>query len=245
MQAFVGVGTVTNIVAIMVGSLVGLALGNRLSVRTRDSVTDVLGLVTLVVGGTSLLPLMQPTLKNAVPAGAALIVVLLALLLGTILGSALRLEDRLNDLGEWARRKLGGRTHSGFAEGFVTATLIFCIGPLAILGSLSDGLGRGSEQLIVKSVLDGFASIAFASALGAGVMASIVPVAIYQGGITLAGFLLGDVLPAAQVDAITVTGGLILMGLALRLLDVKAVRVADMIPALAVAPVLVWVAGLL
>ncbi|HNV11077.1 MAG TPA: DUF554 domain-containing protein [Propionibacteriaceae bacterium] len=245
MQAFVGVGTVTNIVAIMVGSLVGLALGNRLSARTRDSVTDVLGLVTLVVGGTSLLPLMQPTLKNAVPAGAALIVVLLALLLGTILGSALRLEDRLNDLGEWARRKLGGRTHSGFAEGFVTATLIFCIGPLAILGSLSDGLGRGSEQLIVKSVLDGFASIAFASALGAGVMASIVPVAIYQGGITLAGFLLGDVLPAAQVDAITVTGGLILMGLALRLLDVKAVRVADMIPALAVAPVLVWVAGLL
>jgi len=229
----------------MVGSLVGLALGNRLSARTRDSVTDVLGLVTLVVGGTSLLPLMQPTLKNAVPAGAALIVVLLALLLGTILGSALRLEDRLNDLGEWARRKLGGRTHSGFAEGFVTATLIFCIGPLAILGSLSDGLGRGSEQLIVKSVLDGFASIAFASALGAGVMASIVPVAIYQGGITLAGFLLGDVLPAAQVDAITVTGGLILMGLALRLLDVKAVRVADMIPALAVAPVLVWVAGLL
>ncbi|HSN43608.1 MAG TPA: DUF554 domain-containing protein [Propionibacteriaceae bacterium] len=244
MQAFVGVGTVTNIVTIVVGSLIGLALGNRLSARTRDSVTDVLGLVTLVVGGTSLIPLLQPTLKEAVPAGAALIVILLALLLGTILGSALRLEDRLNDLGEWARRKLGGRTHSGFAEGFVTATLIFCIGPLAILGSLSDGLGRGAEQLIVKSVLDGFASIAFASALGVGVMLSVVPVALYQGTMTLIGYLLGDVLPAAQVDAITVTGGLILMGLSLRLLDIKAVRVADMIPALAFAPLMVWGAGL-
>ena len=162
---FIGLGTTVNVVAIVVGSLLGLGVGSRLTARTSSTVTDVLGLVTVVIGALSIMPLTQPTLSDAVPGGAALIVILLALLAGALTGSALRIEDRMNDLGEWVHRKLGGAEDSHFVDGFVTASLLFCVGPLAILGSLNDGLGRGADQLLIKSVLDGFASIAFASTL--------------------------------------------------------------------------------
>jgi uncharacterized membrane protein YqgA involved in biofilm formation len=126
----------------------------------------------------------------------------------------------------------------------VTATLVFCVGPLAILGSLNDGLGRGSEQLLVKSVMDGFASVAFASALGLGVVFSIIPLALYQGGLTLLGLALGDFLSTAQVDALGATGGVILLGLGVTLAGIKKIRVGDLIPALLFAPLLVWLVGL-
>jgi uncharacterized membrane protein YqgA involved in biofilm formation len=120
---------------------------------------------------------------------------------------------------------------------------VFCVGPLAILGSLSDGLGRGAEQLLVKSVLDGFAAMAFASTLGWGVLASAGTVALIQGSLTALGYFAGDVLTVAQVDALTATGGVILLGLALRLLDLKQVPVGDLLPALLLAPPLVSVAA--
>ncbi|HPZ50393.1 MAG TPA: DUF554 family protein, partial [Propionibacteriaceae bacterium] len=129
-----------------------------------------------------------------------------------------------------------GGSRQRFVNGFVTATLVFCIGPLTILGSLQDGLGKGADQLIVKAILDGFASVAFASSLGIGVMASAIAVAVVQGSLTVLGFAAGDVLPALHIDVLTVTGGIILMGLSLRLLNLKQVRVADMLPALLIAP---------
>ena len=242
---FIGLGTTVNVVAIVVGSLLGLGVGRRLTARTSSTVTDVLGLVTVVIGALSIMPLTQPTLSDAVPGGAALIVILLALLAGALTGSALRIEDRMNDLGEWVHRKLGGAEDSHFVDGFVTASLLFCVGPLAILGSLNDGLGRGADQLLIKSVLDGFASIAFASTLGLGVMVAAVPLAIYQGSLTVAGHFLGNIMPAAQIDALTVAGGIILMGLGIRLIGLKDIRVADLLPALVFAPVFVWIAGLL
>lgn len=242
---FIGLGTTVNVVAIVVGSLLGLGVGSRLTARTSSTVTDVLGLVTVVIGALSIMPLTQPTLSDAVPGGAALIVILLALLAGALTGSALRIEDRMNDLGEWVHRKLGGAENSHFVDGFVTASLLFCVGPLAILGSLNDGLGRGADQLLIKSVLDGFASIAFASTLGLGVMVAAVPLAIYQGSLTVAGHFLGNIMPAAQIDALTVAGGIILMGLGIRLIGLKDIRVADLLPALVFAPVFVWIAGLL
>ena len=237
-QAFIGMGTLINVATVVVGSLIGLALGNRLSERTRDTITDGLGLVTLVVGGLNAASITSKALSDAV-GRAGLIVVLLAILIGGLLGSWLRIEARLNALGERLREKLGRGRHHTFAEGFVTATLVYCIGPLAILGSISDGLGRGADQLIVKAVLDGFASIAFASALGIGVMLSAGAVLIYQGLLTVLGAALGTVLPAAEIDAITVTGGVMLLGVALRLLNLKQVRVGDLTPALVVAPLLV------
>ena len=126
-------------------------------------------------------------------------------------------------------------------EGFVTASLVFCVGPLTILGSLSDGLGRGADQLILKAALDGFASIAFAAALGAGVMASVVAIVVVQGSLTLVGVMVGSALPEAQLAAITATGGLLLLGVGLRLLQIKAVPVGNLLPALLVAPALVWI----
>lgn len=243
-QAFVGVGTVVNVVAILIGSSLGLVLGGRLDERTRSTVTDALGLCTLVIAALSIVPITHAPINQAVGHGAAFVVIILAMLIGGLVGSALRVEDRINQLGEVARRHLvrDGGDHR-FVDGFVTSTLVFCVGPLAILGPISDGLGHGADQLFVKSMLDGFASIAFASALGSGVLLSAFTVLLYQGAFTLVGRLLGSILPPAEIDALTIVGGIVLLGLSFRLLDVKKIRVADLLPALALAPVLVWLAG--
>jgi uncharacterized membrane protein YqgA involved in biofilm formation len=173
--------------------------------------------------------------------------VLGAILIGGIVGSLVDIEARLDGLGDRLRRLfvrpgVPGAPDPGrsrFVEGFVTASLVFCVGPLTILGTLSDGLGLGADQLYLKATLDGFASIAFAASLGVGVMASAVTVALIQGLLTLVGFLLGDFLPDAHLAAITATGGLLLIGVGLRLLKIKAVPVGNLLPALVVAPLLV------
>jgi uncharacterized protein len=125
-----------------------------------------------------------------------------------------------------------------FVKGFLTASLVFCVGPLTVLGSIDDGLGRGIQQLALKSTLDGFAAIAFAASFGIGVAAAALTVAVVQGVFTLVGVALGDVLPAAHVSALTATGGLLLVGIGLRLLRVRDVPVGDLLPALVVAPLL-------
>ena len=125
-----------------------------------------------------------------------------------------------------------------FVKGFLTASLVFCVGPLTVLGSIDDGLGRGIQQLALKSTLDGFAAIAFAASFGIGVAAAALTVAVVQGGFTLVGVALGDVLPAAHVSALTATGGLLLVGIGLRLLRIRDVPVGDLLPALVVAPLL-------
>jgi uncharacterized membrane protein YqgA involved in biofilm formation len=132
----------------------------------------------------------------------------------------------------------GEGSHGRFVEGFVTSSLLFCIGPLAILGALSDGLGEGRDQLMLKSALDFFASVAFASTLGWGVAASAIAVGVYQGAMTLAGVALGSVMPDALISAITATGGMLLLGVGFRMLEIRRMRVADMLPALVVAPLL-------
>ena len=249
-MSFPGLGTVVNVGTVLLGSGLGLLLGHRLPQRTRDTVTDGLGLVTLLIGGLSAAEVGSATLAAAVGSSAPVLVVLGSVLLGGILGSLVDVERRLEDLGEWLRRRLGRAGTDGtggaqdaarerFLEGFVTASLVFCVGPLTILGSLSDGLGLGADQLVLKAVLDGFASIAFAASLGVGVMASALTVAVVQGVLTLVGFLVGDVLPDAHLAAITATGGLLLLGVGLRLLRIRQVPVGNLLPALVVAPLLV------
>lgn len=243
---FIGLGTVVNVVTVVVGSLAGLLLGHRIPERTRETVTSVLGLVTLLIGGLSAASVASGALADAVGSGAPLLIVLGSLLVGALVGSGLRIEDRLEAGGEWVRRRFAGEDDSSdFVDGFVTATLLFCVGPLAILGSLSDGLGRGADQLLVKSTLDGFASMAFASTLGIGVMFAAIPVGIYQGSLTVVGALLGTFLPAAHIDALTATGGVILLGLGIRLLKLKPLPVGDLLPALVVAPVVVQLVTML
>ena len=239
---FRGAGTALNVATVLLGSGVGVALGGRLPERTRSTVTDALGLVTLVIGALGVAEgLGSAAWEAAVGPSATLLIVLGALLLGGIAGSLLRLEERLEGLGGRLQARLqrgGTEGRVRFVEGFVSASLLFCIGPLTVLGSLSDGLGRGIEQLALKSTLDGFAALAFASSLGWGVAASALSVAVVQGTLTTAGALLGGLLPEAEVAALTATGGVLLLGVALRLLGLKQVAVGDLLPALVAAPAL-------
>ncbi len=238
-RMFIGFGTVANMVTVAVGALLGLFLGNRMPERTRSTVTDVLGLVTIVLGVQSALTVASAALTAEVGSGGVLIM-LGALLLGALTGSALRIEDRLESGAEWLRRRFAGTGEAGtFVDAVVTPTLLFCVGPLTILGSLSDGLGRGADQLLVKSVLDGFAAMAFASTLGWGVLFSAGAVGLVQGSLTLAGYLFGNLFTAGQIDALSATGGVILIALGLRLLRVRQIPVGDLLPALVFAPLIV------
>lgn len=246
---FPGFGTLLNVATVLIGSGLGLLIGHRLPHRTRDVVTDSLGLVTLLIAATSAAMVIDADFAAAVGSSATVLVVLGALLVGGITGSLLHVEDRLEGLGARIQRRLtravdhgdgtGGERRRRFVEGFVTASLVFCIGPLTILGSLSDGMGEGVDQLVLKSTLDGFASIAFAASFGWGVMASALAVAVVQGSITIIGVVVGDLVSDAQVAALTATGGLLLVGVALRLLRMKQLAVGDLLPALVFAPIIV------
>ena len=233
----------------LVGALLGMAVGHRLPERTRAVVTDALGLVTLLVAGLSAVSVTDGAFRDAVGTGVPVLVVLGALLVGGIGGSLLRVEQRLEGLagriqGLVARRSGGqeaGTDHAArerFVEGWLTASLVFCVGPLTILGTLSDGLGRGIDQLVLKSTLDGFAAIAFASSFGLGVLMSALSVAVVQGLLTVVAVLVGTLLPDAHIAALTATGGLLLVGVGFRLLRVREIPVGDLLPALLVAPLL-------
>jgi uncharacterized membrane protein YqgA involved in biofilm formation len=242
---FPGFGTVVNMATVLIGSAVGVFLGHRLPQRTRDVVTDALGLVTLMIAALSALEVTSSALSDATTDSAPVLIVLGSLLIGGIAGSLLRIEYRLESLGGWLQRVLTRGSESEerrrFIEGFVAASLLFCIGPLTVLGSISDGLGNGADQLILKATLDGFAAIAFAASFGWGVAASALVVGVVQGTLTVLGALLGNLLPDAHLVALTATGGLLLVGVGLRLLQIKQVPVGDLLPALLVAPVLTQV----
>ena len=233
---FPGLGTFINILTIITGASLGVLVGNRMKSQTRTLLTDILGLVTLLGAASALIPLWSSRYVSALPQGWPLLVVLGSLLIGGLIGSALGIEDQLNTLGEHLRVRFRAANDSPFVEGFVSASLLFAIGPLAILGSISDGMGTGLEQLILKSSLDFFVAIAFATSLGWGVAVSALPVGIYQGIWTLIGFGLGEILTGYQVDAMTIVGGVMLICIALRLLNIKQVAVANLLPALAIAP---------
>lgn len=243
---FPGIGTLVNVATVLLGTVLGVLVGHRLSQRTRDVVTDGLGLVTLLIAGTAALSVQDDALVVAVGSSAPMLIVLGSLIVGGIVGSVLGIEDRLERFGGWLQRRLqqrssatgDGADRQRFIEGFVTASLVFCVGPLTVLGSLNDGLGNGADQLYLKAALDGFASIAFAASLGWGVGASVLALIAVQGSLTAVGAILGDVLPDAHVAALTATGGLMLVGVALRLLRIKQLPVGDLLPGLLVAPLL-------
>jgi uncharacterized membrane protein YqgA involved in biofilm formation len=223
-----GLGTVVNVLSVVGGTAVGLALGARLPERTRTTVLNGIGLVVLGVGVDSFLDT-----RNAV-------FPIVSVALGGLLGDALRIEERLAQLGEWLRRRFAARAAgSTFVEGFVTASLTFCIGPLTILGSVADGVRGDAELLVVKSALDGIVAIAYAASMGIGVGFSALVVAVVQGTLTLLGAGVGDLLTDRMIDELTATGGVLILGIGLRLLDIKRLPVASYLPGLVFAPVLV------
>jgi len=243
------IGTFLNIGTVLLGSLLGLRFGSRLPTRLKETVIAGLGLFTMVMG-------VQMFLKTENP-----LIVLGALLIGVMLGEWWKIEDGLQSLGRrleerFAKNGEPGRskaeepaTHaprtSRFVRGFLTASLLFCVGPLTILGSIQDGLRGDYSLLAVKSVLDGFASLAFASTLGIGVMFSTLVILVYQGGISLLAAQLSAVVTEPMMNEMTAVGGVILVGLAISsLLEIKTIRVGNFLPALAVAPLIVWILSL-
>jgi len=229
-------GTVLNIATVLIGGTIGLLFGARIPEKLKETVIAGMGLFVAAMG-------LQMFLKTENP-----LIVLGALLIGTLLGEWWRIEDGLHKLGEFLERKFSREQEDGsnkFVRGFLTASLLFCVGPMAILGSIQDGLTGDYNLLAVKSVLDGFASIAFASTLGVGVMFSTIILLVYQGGVSLLAGQLDAIVTPSMMNELTATGGVILVGLALsNLLEIKKIRVANMLPALATAPLIVWMLSL-
>ncbi|MBN1179848.1 MAG: DUF554 domain-containing protein [Anaerolineae bacterium] len=224
------VGTILNTLVVALGGTAGALLGNRLPPRLRAIVMQGVGLVTLVVG-------MQMALKTG-----NVLIVLGSVLIGGMLGEWWRLEDRLEALGGWLEARAARfpvLTRGDFTRGFVTASLVFCVGPMAVLGAIQDGLSGDYTLLSIKSVLDGFSSLAFAASMGMGVAFSALTVLVYQGALSLGAGVFQSVLTDAMVTEMTATGGVIILGIGLTLLEIKRIRVTNFLPALALAPVLV------
>jgi uncharacterized protein len=238
---FTGSGTLINVLTIIGGASLGVLIGGRLPERMRVLITDVLGLITILGAATALVPIASKRYVDALPQGWPLLAILASLLIGGVIGSAANLENKLEGFGQYLRVKFKADGQGTFVEGFLSSSLLFVIGPLAILGSISDGMGTGTDQLILKSSLDFFAAMAFAASLGWGVAASAIPVGIYQGLWTVIGFGLGNVLAGYQVDAMTIVGGLMLVSIGLGLLKIKTIAVGNFLPALVIAPILVGV----
>lgn len=233
-------GTLINVVTVVLGTGLGLILGTRMPERMRSTVLNMLGLFTIVLGVANAMETFGDEL-DGVLGRAAVLVIIGTLLVGAVIGELVDIEGRLERAGAWLQRRAqrGRGDAARFIEGFVVATLVFCVGPLAILGALQDGLTGDYQLLSIKSLLDGFAAVAFASALGIGVGFSVIPIVIYQGGIGLSAGLMSDVLTDAMIASMNAIGGLLILGIGLRLLEIKQVRVANALPALVIAPAVV------
>ncbi len=216
-------GTIINTVTVLVGSSTGLLLGKKMGESGKETVFQVVGLFTFYLG-------VSMALETRNPIG-----LILGLLTGTLLGERLRLEEALESAAERLRQKIGG--DSNFVEGLMTAFLTFCVGPMTIIGSIRDGMGDPSI-IMAKSVMDGFASMAYAAALGPGVVFSSIPLFLFQGSLSIAGSLIGASLPETAIGDLTGAGGVILLGLALNLLKVKRIKVGNMLPSLLMAPLI-------
>lgn len=230
-------GTIINVIAIIGGSILGLLFGARLSDQLKSTIISGLGLFLVAMG-------LQMFLKTENS-----LIVLGALLFGALLGEWWRIEDGLHRLGQFLESKFSREEDNGssrFVRGFMTASLLFCIGPVAILGSIQNGLSGDYNLLVVKSVIDGFASIAFASTLGIGVAFSSLIIFVYQGGISLMAAQLNAVVTTSMMNELTATGGILLIGIGIsNLLELKKIRMGNMLPALLIAPLIVWILSFL
>ena len=237
-------GTLLNIATVLLGGSLGLFLGGRVPERLKGTVTAGLGLFTAAIG-------VQMFLKTQNP-----LILLGSLILGALLGEWWQIEDGLQNLGIILEKRILGvsstalttsgsaapTTSSRFVRGFLTASLIFCVGPMTILGSIQDGLTGNYSLLAVKAVLDGFSALAFASTLGVGVLFSATVILVYQGGISLLAAQLNQIVNPAMMNEMTAAGGVMLLGLAISsMLEIKPIRVGNFLPALAFAPLIVWI----
>jgi len=226
------VGTLINAVTVSAGSLTGTAIGDRLPEKVQKSVLHVLGLFTCYIG-------VENALKSQ-----NMLIPLGALLLGTIAGEFIGIQQFLDNIGAWFEQHLRfGMRHGNVSRGFIVASLVFCVGPLTILGCLQDGLSGDYKLLAMKATLDLFSSMALAAGLGIGVFLAVLTVLVYQGGLSLFAFVLSGTLTDPMIAEMTSAGGIILIGNGLLLLEIKELPLANYLPALAIAPILVAITG--
>jgi len=223
-------GTIVNAATVAAGGLLGTLIGSRLPASLSPAAFKGIGLFTLVIG-------MSMALETA-----DFLVLASACIIGSIAGEALRLEERMNSFGEWIKARAGVSSPT-FTKGMTSAFLLFCMGSMTIVGSLEEGIGGSSELLLAKSMMDGFAALILASTLGFGVVLSIVPLVLYQGGLTLAASLVGSSLPPDMVSAMSAAGGVILIALGIDILGLRKMEVANLLPALPAALIIQAVAG--
>ena len=224
----VGLGTLINTATVLIGGMVGIAMGDKIPDRIRIIVVQVIGMVTIGLGLNDLLK----THNMVFP--------LLGMVFGAVIGELLRIEDRLEGIGEVIRKRFAKRQDPGpFISGFVTATLLFCVGPLTILGAIQDASGATPQLYIIKGTLDGFMSVIFGAIHGVGVLFSAVSVFVVQGTLTLFGTQLDSLLNDRMRIELFATGGLAVMAIGLNLLDIKKIRLGSLLPGLIVTPILV------
>lgn len=228
------IGTLINVATVLGGTLAGTLFGDRLPGRIRETVLHSLGLITLLVGVDAGLHAFRPPLTEVTR--ASVILVMGAVLVGGIIGELLHIERGLNRLGDRLKARFGGG-QARFTEGFVIASLVFCVGPLTILGAIQDGATGDFQLLAIKATLDGFAAVAFASALGWGVGFSAITVLVYQGALSLTASIAADVFTDVVIESMTAAGGVVIVGIGLRLLELREIRVGNLLPALALAPI--------
>jgi len=244
-------GTIVNVITVAIGSLVGVTLGARLPDRYQKIVLSGLGLVTICLGVDAGVLRFADTVSEFGPLvvagktyGARVAMVMIgALLVGAIIGTALRIHERIEGAGAWIHRKLGGEAEAGhkFAEGFLTASVIFCVGPLTLLGCLENGAHENPSFLYIKALLDGFCSLALASSLGWGVFASVVTVLVFQGGLSLLAYWIAEPLHEVSLSLMTIVGGVVLLATALMILEIKKIPVANLLPGIFLPPLIVWI----
>ena len=224
----IGLGTLINTATVLVGGTVGIAMGNKIPDRVRTIVVQVIGMLTIGLGLSDLLK----THNMVFP--------LLGMVFGAVIGEVLRIEDRLEGIGEIIRKRFAKRQDPGpFISGFVTASLLFCIGPLTILGAIQDASGATPQLYIIKGTLDGFMSVIFGAIHGVGVLFSAVSVLIVQGTLTLFGTRLDSLLNDRMRIELFATGGLAVMAIGLNLLEIKKIRLGSLLPGLIITPILV------
>ena len=222
------VGTLINATAIIAGSSIGLIFNKNLPKKYETVYFQAVGLFTLLLG-----------IKMSISISAPLLVVL-SLILGGFVGVKIKLAERTEMLGDWIKAKTRSK-NDRFTEGLITAFLLFCMGSMTIVGAIEEGFGKTSDLLLTKSVMDFFSAIMLASALGIGVMFSSILLLIFQGGITLAVSLIGKDIPPEIINEITVVGGIILIGLSLILLEIKKMKIINLLPALIFISLFIWI----
>ena len=224
----IGLGTLINTATVLVGGTVGIAMGNKIPDRVRTIVVQVIGMLTIGLGLSDLLK----THNMVFP--------LLGMVFGAVIGEVLQIEDRLEGIGEIIRKRFAKRQDPGpFISGFVTASLLFCIGPLTILGAIQDASGATPQLYIIKGTLDGFMSVIFGAIHGVGVLFSAVSVFIVQATLTLFGTSLDSLLNDRMRVELFATGGLAVMAIGLNLLEIKKIRLGSLLPGLIITPILV------